>query len=190
MEVIFTHQSSTGPSCLLFYSLPHSSPFFLPPFLSVQRYLDEAERDKERYMRELEKYQKTEAYKHFKRKVQEKQKGKRIRGGEVGWNNRWWNPREEKSVPSRSYQECLCKSACDSSRLNVLLSADVLRLKLKVLCQQSSTKNFQCEIICAAFGSCFICPNRPMMDVQISRKSDNIELAQSGQLGSAFKSCH
>uniref|UniRef100_A0A3Q2GNV6 High mobility group 20A n=1 Tax=Cyprinodon variegatus TaxID=28743 RepID=A0A3Q2GNV6_CYPVA len=42
--------------------------------LSLQRYLDEAERDKERYMRELEKYQKTEAYKHFTRKVQEKQK--------------------------------------------------------------------------------------------------------------------
>lgn len=47
----------------------------------LQRYLDEAERDKERYMRELEKYQKTEAYKHFTRKVQEKQKGKRHRGG-------------------------------------------------------------------------------------------------------------
>jgi len=45
-----------------------------------QRYLDEAERDKERYMRELEKYQKTEAYKHFTRKVQEKQKAKRHRG--------------------------------------------------------------------------------------------------------------
>lgn len=55
-----------------------------PPLLSAQRYLDEAERDKERYMRELEKYQKTEAYKHFKRKVQEKQKGKRNRGGEAG----------------------------------------------------------------------------------------------------------
>jgi len=50
--------------------------------LSLQRYLDEAERDKERYMQELEKYQKTEAYKHFTRKVQEKQKGKRHRGGE------------------------------------------------------------------------------------------------------------
>ncbi|MEQ2175199.1 High mobility group protein 20A [Goodea atripinnis] len=48
--------------------------------LPLQRYLDEAERDKERYMRELEKYQKTEAYKHFTRKVQEKQKGKRHRG--------------------------------------------------------------------------------------------------------------
>ncbi|XP_029697993.1 high mobility group protein 20A isoform X3 [Takifugu rubripes] len=47
---------------------------------NCSRYLDEAERDKERYMRELEKYQKTEAYKHFKRKVQEKQKGKRNRG--------------------------------------------------------------------------------------------------------------
>ena len=32
-------------------------------------------------MRELEKYQKTEAYKHFTRKVQEKQKGKRHRTG-------------------------------------------------------------------------------------------------------------
>uniref|UniRef100_A0AAQ5ZK46 High mobility group protein 20A n=1 Tax=Amphiprion ocellaris TaxID=80972 RepID=A0AAQ5ZK46_AMPOC len=54
----------------------------LPPE-EKQRYLDEAERDKERYMRELEKYQKTEAYKHFTRKVQEKQKGKRHRGGEI-----------------------------------------------------------------------------------------------------------
>ncbi|MED6288054.1 High mobility group protein 20A [Characodon lateralis] len=54
----------------------------LPPE-EKQRYLDEAERDKERYMRELEKYQKTEAYKHFTRKVQEKQKGKRHRGGEM-----------------------------------------------------------------------------------------------------------
>ncbi|CAB1323630.1 unnamed protein product [Coregonus sp. 'balchen'] len=51
----------------------------LPPE-DKQRYLDEAERDKERYMRDLEKYQKTEAYKHFTRKVQEKQKVKRHRG--------------------------------------------------------------------------------------------------------------
>ncbi|KAJ7998264.1 hypothetical protein DPEC_G00220830 [Dallia pectoralis] len=50
------------------------------PAEDKQRYLDEAERDKERYMRDLEKYQKTEAYKHFTRKVQEKQKGKRHRG--------------------------------------------------------------------------------------------------------------
>ena len=34
-------------------------------------------------MRDLEKYQKTEAYKHYTRKVQEKQKGKRHRGGTV-----------------------------------------------------------------------------------------------------------
>ncbi|XP_052399292.1 high mobility group protein 20A-like isoform X3 [Carassius gibelio] len=51
----------------------------LPPE-EKQRYLDEADKDKERYMRELEQYQKTEAYKHFSRKVQEKQKGKRHRG--------------------------------------------------------------------------------------------------------------
>ncbi|XP_036391631.1 high mobility group protein 20A isoform X2 [Megalops cyprinoides] len=51
----------------------------LPPD-EKQGYLDEAERDKERYMRELEKYQKSEAYKHFTRKLQEKQKGKPHRG--------------------------------------------------------------------------------------------------------------
>nr|XP_055048773.1 high mobility group protein 20A isoform X1 [Misgurnus anguillicaudatus]XP_055048774.1 high mobility group protein 20A isoform X2 [Misgurnus anguillicaudatus] len=50
------------------------------PAEEKQRYLDEADRDKERYMKELEQYQKTEAYKHFSRKVQEKQKGKRHRG--------------------------------------------------------------------------------------------------------------
>ncbi|XP_066557785.1 high mobility group protein 20A isoform X3 [Amia ocellicauda] len=55
----------------------------LPPE-EKQHYLDEAERDKERYMRELEQYQKTEAYKHFNRKVQEKQKGKQHRAADVG----------------------------------------------------------------------------------------------------------
>ncbi|KAJ8343607.1 hypothetical protein SKAU_G00309360 [Synaphobranchus kaupii] len=50
----------------------------LPPE-EKQRYLDEAERDKERYMQELEKYQKTEAYKHFTRKLQDKKKGKQHR---------------------------------------------------------------------------------------------------------------
>ncbi|XP_028678990.1 high mobility group protein 20A isoform X2 [Erpetoichthys calabaricus] len=48
-----------------------------------QHYLDEAERDKERYMKELEQYQKTEAFKHFNKKVQEKQKGK-IHRPEIG----------------------------------------------------------------------------------------------------------
>ncbi|KAJ0069931.1 hypothetical protein NL108_016662, partial [Boleophthalmus pectinirostris] len=60
----------------------------LPPD-EKQRYLDEAEKDKERYMRELEKYQKTEAYKHFTRKVQEKQKGKRHRGQHCSTLNRY-----------------------------------------------------------------------------------------------------
>ncbi|XP_051838479.1 high mobility group protein 20A isoform X2 [Antechinus flavipes] len=47
----------------------------LPPE-EKQRYLDEADRDKERYMKELEQYQKTEAYKVFSRKAQDRQKGK------------------------------------------------------------------------------------------------------------------
>ncbi|KAJ1068029.1 hypothetical protein K5549_007317 [Capra hircus] len=47
----------------------------LPPE-EKQRYLDEADRDKEHYMKELEQYQKTEAYKVFSRKTQDRQKGK------------------------------------------------------------------------------------------------------------------
>ncbi|XP_058850888.1 high mobility group protein 20A-like isoform X3 [Acipenser ruthenus] len=54
----------------------------LPPE-EKQHYLEEAERDKERYMRELQQYQKTEAYKHFNRKVQEKQKGKQHRPADI-----------------------------------------------------------------------------------------------------------
>lgn len=92
----YSHSSShitlnPSSSCFTKSQFP---PFFgfLPcsshlSFFTLQRYLDEAERDKERYMRELEKYQKTEAYKHFTRKVQEKQKGKRHRGGEM-WSEK------------------------------------------------------------------------------------------------------
>ncbi|XP_048337768.1 high mobility group protein 20A isoform X2 [Sphaerodactylus townsendi] len=47
----------------------------LPPE-EKRRYLEEADRDKERYMRELEQYHKTEAYKVFSRKAQDRQKGK------------------------------------------------------------------------------------------------------------------
>ena len=44
-------------------------------FLCIyQRYLDEAERDKERYLKELEAYHQTEAYKLFLKKQQEKRK--------------------------------------------------------------------------------------------------------------------
>ncbi|XP_033098095.1 high mobility group protein 20A-like isoform X2 [Anneissia japonica] len=39
-----------------------------------QKYLDEADRDKERYMKELEQYQQTEAYKLFTKKQQERKK--------------------------------------------------------------------------------------------------------------------
>uniref|UniRef100_A0A8D0L9Y8 High mobility group protein 20A n=1 Tax=Sphenodon punctatus TaxID=8508 RepID=A0A8D0L9Y8_SPHPU len=47
----------------------------LPPE-EKRHYLDEADRDKERYIRELEQYQKTEAYKVFSRKAQDRQKSK------------------------------------------------------------------------------------------------------------------
>ncbi|KAL8197079.1 UNVERIFIED_CONTAM: High mobility group protein 20A [Gekko kuhli] len=59
---------SSKPVCLA------TSTIYSP--LPLQRYLDEADRDKERYMRELEQYHKTEAYKVFSRKAQDRQKGK------------------------------------------------------------------------------------------------------------------
>ncbi|XP_067327370.1 high mobility group protein 20A isoform X1 [Anolis sagrei] len=62
----------------------------LPPE-EKRRYLDEADRDKERYMRELEQYQKTEAYKVFSRKAQARQKGKTHRQGIDLYNK---NPKE------------------------------------------------------------------------------------------------
>ncbi|KAM4040024.1 high mobility group protein 20A isoform 2-T3 [Anomaloglossus baeobatrachus] len=46
-----------------------------------QRYLDEAERDKERYTEELQQYQKTEAYRSYSRKAQSRQKGRQQRQG-------------------------------------------------------------------------------------------------------------
>jgi hypothetical protein len=41
----------------------------------LQRFLDEAEKDKERYNREMEAYQKTEAYKLFKSQKEKKMRG-------------------------------------------------------------------------------------------------------------------
>ena len=40
-----------------------------------QKYLDDAERDKERYVRELEAYQKTDSYKQFKQQQEKLAKG-------------------------------------------------------------------------------------------------------------------
>lgn len=52
------------------------------PFL--QKYLDEAERDKERYAKELEQYQQTEAYRAFAKKQEErKRKADRIDDAEM-----------------------------------------------------------------------------------------------------------
>ena len=42
--------------------------------LSKQNFLDDAERDKERYLKELEAYHQTEAYKLFLHKQQEKKR--------------------------------------------------------------------------------------------------------------------
>ncbi|KAL5020148.1 hypothetical protein ScPMuIL_003040 [Solemya velum] len=44
-----------------------------------QRFLDDAEKDKERYLREMESYQKTEAYKVFKLQQEKKMKGENVR---------------------------------------------------------------------------------------------------------------
>lgn len=44
-------------------------------FLSMQGYLEEAEKDKERYMKELEQYQQTDAYKNFVARQKAMKKG-------------------------------------------------------------------------------------------------------------------
>uniref|UniRef100_A0A8C5WF28 High mobility group protein 20A n=1 Tax=Leptobrachium leishanense TaxID=445787 RepID=A0A8C5WF28_9ANUR len=49
------------------------------PSHEKQLYLDEAERDKERYTKELQQYQKTEAYRTCSRKAQSRQKGRQPR---------------------------------------------------------------------------------------------------------------
>ena len=46
-----------------------------PTFLSMQGYLEEAEKDKERYMKELEQYQQTDAYKNFVARQKAMKKG-------------------------------------------------------------------------------------------------------------------
>lgn len=43
-----------------------------PPLAACQRYLDEAEREKQQYMKELRAYQQSEAYKMCTEKIQEK----------------------------------------------------------------------------------------------------------------------
>ena len=50
----------------------------------MQVYLDEAEKDKERYLKELEAYHQTEAYKLFVKKQQEKKKKKGKRSIQLG----------------------------------------------------------------------------------------------------------
>ncbi|KAM4677498.1 high mobility group protein 20A isoform 1-T1 [Discoglossus pictus] len=49
------------------------------PAHEKQHYLDEADKDKERYTKELQQYQKTEAYRSYSRKSQNRQKGRQQR---------------------------------------------------------------------------------------------------------------
>ncbi|PIO31077.1 hypothetical protein AB205_0135070 [Aquarana catesbeiana] len=49
------------------------------PTHEKQRFLDEADRDKERYTKELQQYQKTEAFRSYSRKSQNRQKGRQQR---------------------------------------------------------------------------------------------------------------
>ena len=44
-------------------------------YFLLQKYLDEADRDKERYLREMEAYQKTDTYKMFKQQQEKRLKG-------------------------------------------------------------------------------------------------------------------
>lgn len=183
-EAIFTHQSSIAPSCLLFLLFASLVPFLFTYFPHCAEVFGRGRTGQGALHARAGEVSEDRSLQAFQKEGPGEAEGQADQG-------RWGRPKPLRTkITYQSYQECLCKCACDSSRLTVLLSVDVLRLTLKVLGQQSSIKSFQCEIICATSGSCFICPNRPMMDVQASRKSANIELTHSGLLGSAFKSCH
>lgn len=45
--------------------------------LPLQKYLDAAERDRERYAKEVEEYQRTDAYKQFRRQIAEEEAAKK-----------------------------------------------------------------------------------------------------------------
>ena len=47
----------------------------LKPIKIFQKYLDDADKDKERYLREMEAYQKTDTYKMFKQQQEKRIKG-------------------------------------------------------------------------------------------------------------------
>lgn len=123
-----------GPSCLLFFfSLPNLSPFFLTSFPLHAEVLGRGgagqgalharagEVPEDRSLQALQKEGPGEA------------EGQADQG-------RWGRLKQRVMKPLRSKisfkLESLCKWACDASRLTVLLSADVIRLMLKVLCQQ------------------------------------------------------
>ncbi|KAG8440281.1 hypothetical protein GDO86_006153 [Hymenochirus boettgeri] len=62
-----------------------------------EQYLDEAEKDKERYTKELQQYQNTDAYRSYSRKAQSRQKGRQQRQEGV------------RGVPSNTEKESLLK---------------------------------------------------------------------------------
>ncbi|XP_020389647.1 high mobility group protein 20A isoform X1 [Rhincodon typus] len=66
-----------------------------------QHYLDEAERDKERYMKELEQYQQTEAYKRFSQKADDKRHTKGLSQDEGSRTNNFSVP-EQTELKDRS----------------------------------------------------------------------------------------
>lgn len=69
-----------------------------------QRYLDEAEREKQQYMKELRAYQQSEAYKMCTEKIQEKKikKGGRVGGGQ---GLLWHSPSSPQRLATQSPTE-------------------------------------------------------------------------------------
>ena len=73
---MLSNSSPANRNYLLFSTFSYTFELFLKWLRSTrhQRYLDEAERDKERYTKELDSYHKTEAYKFFLKKQEKKSK--------------------------------------------------------------------------------------------------------------------
>ncbi|XP_018410143.1 PREDICTED: high mobility group protein 20A [Nanorana parkeri] len=73
------------------------------PAHEKQRFLDEADRDKERYTKELQQYQKTEAFRSYSRKSQNRQKGRQQR--QEGSRTMPTDPEKESVLKERSVFE-------------------------------------------------------------------------------------
>lgn len=129
-EAIFTHHR---PFRLAFFSLPNLSPFFITSFPLHAEVLGRGGAGQGALHARAGEVPEDWSLQALQKEGPGEAEGQADQG-------RWGRLKQRVMKPVRSKisfkQESLCKWACDASRLNVLLSADVIRLMFKVLCRQ------------------------------------------------------